>query len=309
MTPSRDLHLYAPEADWARVVAARGQWQPGGRGGPMPAERTVEKALAVMEQAPGPVGRDELMGVAPASYVRAVAERATAAGMDPRRLAAARLFWRLAERGDACVANKVGAAQMYATRAAWFPKLSWPKKPQTAARAAAALARRYLAVYGPATATDVAHFFGARVSDARTWLAAIEADLTTVRCGDREGLVARSEDVRDLLVKPPTAATQWPLRLLPLWESMLMGHADKSWTVPDEADRKRVWRKAAFVSAVVLARGRAVATWTQSAKRSRVVVEVAPLSPWSKTKHASQVRREARAVAAHLELEHVEVNL
>ena len=298
------LHVYDP-ADWAHVVAARAQWMHGARGGPMPAEATLDKALKVMKAAPGPVTRTDLLGVAPSSYVRAVGERAGSASMDAERFAAARLIWRLAKRGDACVAEKVGAQQTYATRSAWFPKLKWPKVP--ALVAAAALTQAYLAVYGAATATDVAHFFGARVSNAKLWLAELDGELTAVRCGDRKGLLALTRDIPDLTVKPPTVATKWPLRLLPLWESMLMGHADKTWTVPAEADRKQVWRKAAFVAAVVVARGRVVATWTHKQQRGRLVVEVQPLSRWQASKHAAQVRREAKAVAAHLELDDADV--
>ena len=300
------LHLYDPD-DWASVVAARGQWAPGGRGGPMPPATALAKALKLMESADGPVTRTDLLPAVPAAYARAVHERAGAAGLDVRRFAASRLVWRLAQDGDTCLAHSSGKERTYATRSQWFPKLRWPKRPPTAVEAASALARRYLAVYGPATATDVAHFFGARVASTREWLAAIGKDVTDVTCGDRKGLVVLREDVDDLVRKPPASMSDWPLRLLPLWESMLMGHADKTWTVPDEAERTLVWRKAAFVAAVVLARGRVVATWSQTRRSRRLDVEVAPLSGWRKTKHAASVRREARAVAAHLGLEDAEV--
>ncbi len=301
------LHVYDP-ADWADVVAARAQWAPGARGGPYPTEPMLAKALKVMKAAPGPVTRTDLLGVAPKSYVRAVGERAGAASLDAARFAAARLIWRIAQRGDACVAEKVGAEQTYATRSAWFPKLKWPKK--AALSSAAALTGKYLAVYGAATATDVAHFFGARVSNAKLWLAELDGKLTPVHCGDRKGLLALTRDVPDLMTKPPAVVTAWPLRLLPLWESMLMGHADKTWTVPDEAERKQVWRKAAFVAAVAIARGRVVATWTQKkTRRGRLVVEVQPLSRWQTSKHAAQVRREAKAVAAHLDLDDADVTI
>ena len=89
-----------------------------------------------------------------------------------------------------------------------------------------------------------------------------------------------------------------------------MGHADKSWTVPDEADQKQVWRKAAFVSAVAIARGRVVATWVQKKQqRGRLFIEVQRLSRWQTSKHAAHVRREARAVAVHLELDDADVTI
>ncbi len=117
------LHLYDPATDWPKVVAARRQWEPGGRRGPMPSEATLDKALAVMESAAGPVTRSDLISVAPRSYVSAVQDTARAAGLEARRLAAARLIWRLALRGDVCLAGKVSAEQTYATRSAWFGKL------------------------------------------------------------------------------------------------------------------------------------------------------------------------------------------
>lgn len=300
------LHVYDPD-DWPHVVAARGDWAPGGRGGPMPADSTLDKALAVMKSSGEPVTRTELLSVPPRTYVRALEERARMAGMDARRLAAARLLWRLAHRGDVCLADKVGNEQQYALRSAWFPRGAWPAEPIAALDAAARLARRYLAAYGPATAADVAHFFGARVAAARRWLAALEGDLAEVAAGDRKGLVALRADLGELRRKPPAAAARWPLRLLPLWDTMLMAHADKRWTAPDPADRAVIWRKGAFVAAVALDRGRAVATWSHKVRRGRLVVEVRALSRWTRSRHAAPLNREAGAVAAHLGLAGAEV--
>ncbi|MBZ0268130.1 winged helix DNA-binding domain-containing protein, partial [bacterium] len=177
-----------------------------------------------------------------------------------------------------------------------------------ASAAAARLASRYLATYGPATPADVAHFFGARVSSAREWLALLakETPLLEVHCGDRRQLVAHAEDRKDLCAEPPRATSAWPPRLLPLWDCLLMGHADKTWTAPDEAVRKAVWRKAAFVAAVVLHRGRVVATWSHTKKGRRLAVTVETLPPW-KAAVAAAVKREAQAVAAHLEREGADV--
>ena len=66
---------------------------------------------------------------------------------------------------------------------------------------------------------------------------------------------------------------------------------------------KLVWRKAAFVAAVVVARGRIVATWAHGKRARRLDVEVTPLGLWRKTRHAAATRREACAVAKHLGLE------
>jgi len=54
---------------------------------------------------------------------------------------------------------------------------------------------------------------------------------------------------------------------------------------------------------------RVVATWTQKKRTRRLIVEVAPLSGWRRTRHEAQTRREAGALAAHLGLEEAEVTV
>ena len=92
-----------------------------------------------------------------------------------------------------------------------------------------------------------------------------------------------------------------PRRLVRTWGQRETLH------IYDPAERKLVWRKAAFVSAVVLARGRVVATWSQKKRGRKLSVEVVPLGRWNARKHAAQVRREASALAAHLDLDGAEV--
>ena len=88
-----------------------------------------------------------------------------------------------------------------------------------------------------------------------------------------------------------------------------MGHADKSWTCPDEGERKKVWRKAAMVAPVVLARGRIVAEWTREVRGKRLQVKVLALSGWKTSRHLASVKREARDVAAHLGIRGADVHI
>ena len=85
-----------------------------------------------------------------------------------------------------------------------------------------------------------------------------------------------------------------------------MRHADKSWLLPDKDERRLVWRKAADISATVVARGRIVAVWTYRATKKRVLVTVTPLDAW-RGKHLTGVKREAIALANFLEVPAVEV--
>ncbi len=306
------IHLLDP-ADWPTVVAARAQWASGGRRGLQPPEVDVAMAQRVVEAAGRPVTRSDLGAHISADYHAAVRPQIeknakylfkatpTADQLDAetRRFTAGRLLWTLANQGVLCAADKAGKEQAYAARAAWFPQLAWSAPPADDANRA--LIRRYLAVAAPATAQDIGHFFGARMADVKRWLAGMQDELVAVVCGTKKGLLARAEDAEALSLQPGASDAAWPLRLLPMWDGMMMTHADKTWTLPDTAEHKLVWRRAAVVAPVVLARGRIVATWSHKAKTSAVDVAVTPLSAWS-TDYLGAVQREADALAAHLEL-------
>ena len=300
------IHLYDAESHWRKVIAANPLFSSGGRCGALPSESVLRKARTLVQKA-GKATRSDLVHKTPASYVKAIQELAAQGQVDPKRFAAGRLLWRLAHQGDVSIAEKIGVEQSYAARESWFAHLDWPEVSVEAATTE--LTRDYLRVYGPATPHDVAHFFGAKVSEARRWLDGLRAELTDVSCGDRENLVTLTEDAKTLRRKPSPSQAEWPVRLLPLWESVLMAHADKSWTVAKESERKLIWRKAAMVSSVVLARGRVVANWTQKATTKRIKIQVQPLAGWRKTRHLNPVKREAKAIARHLELDDYEVEV
>lgn len=302
------LHLY-DTADWNDVVAAGRDWVVSSRLNVMPSPTLYAKARARIRSSVEPWTRRDLFDLPPRSLLKEAAERLGEGGLPAKRLAVARLFWRLAQEGEVCLGDKVGAEQTYVARAAWSPELAWPEPDPAGAHLG--FVRRYLALHGPATANDVAHFFGARVALAKDWIAALADELRPVECGERDGLLVLARDARALAAPPPKeiggkGAGGWPVRLLPLWDTLLMAHADKDWTLPTPAERKRVWKAGAYVQAVVLARGRIVATWSAKERARDVRVTVQPLSGW-RTSHAAAVRREARALAAHLERERVEV--
>ncbi len=302
------VHIYDP-ADWRLIVAARKHWVPRGHREPMPTQKTLDQLLQLVEKS-GTATRTDLIGVASPSYERAIAEVAHRYVTDEgavKRFVAGRLFWRLALRGDVCMAVKVRQEQAYAARSSWFPELDWPEL--VPEEAAVELTRRYLSFAAPATTRDVAHFFGARMREAKDGMSALENndELIAVRCGPREGLRALARDANELRRRAPATLSSWPVRLLPQWDTHLMGHADKSWTCPDEDDRKQVWRKSAVVAAAVLARGRVVAEWTRQVAGDRLRVTVLPLSRWKTSRHLPSVKREARDVAAHLGLGGAEV--
>jgi hypothetical protein len=131
----------------------------------------------------------------------------------------------------------------------------------------------------------VAHFFGAKVSSARSWPL---VDVTRLEVGGQTLLVA-DEDVDAV-----ASAEARGLRLLPAFDNVLMGHADKARIVPDPGDRKQIWKKAAQVRPIVWHDGRAVATWAHKLLSKKVRLMVTPLSGWT----SPDLTAEAEALAA-----------
>lgn len=292
--------------DWPLLAVTRADRSPAGRHGVMPTPDEIDAARVRLEALGVATRSDFIPHLPPRLLAEAVAaiEAEPLITMPAERLAAGRFFWRLSMRGDACVGDRRGAEVEYASRRAWFPNLAWPEL--DLAEANVTLTRRYFALNAPARVQDVAHHFGTRVSEARNWVAALADELIDVSCGGRKGLLALAVDADALSESPPN---RWPARLLPMFDTFLMAHADKSWTVPVDAEAKAIWKKAAMLAPIVVARGRAVATWSHKVKRKGLEVSVEPLSGWRKSKHAADVRRDAAELAAHLELPGVQVSL
>lgn len=293
------LHIYDAN-DWPHMVAIRSQWAGTNRQGPAPPQNLLERCLEFIESQGEPVTRKEMIHLMSAEFSAELEPYAVKARMPPERLAASRTLWRLAHLGHLCIAGNIGSERLYAARSHWFPELPWPETLVPLA-SAATMTLRYLANYGPATPADVAHFFGVRVREAKEWLAEIEEDLAPVSCEGRKNLWIPQESLAELQQKPPVGE-DWPIRLLPLWDGLLMGHKDKSLIIPETAEQKRVWRPGSYVAATVLARGRIVAVWTQKKRRKALDVNLETLSGW-KPEYRLQVEKEAGAIAAHMGLE------
>lgn len=294
------IHLYDVE-HWHKVIASKPTWAVDVRRGVEAPDELIDQAHEQIMQAGGLVTRADLMPLVKGAFLKEAKEY-IGDMMDPKRLGASRLIWGLVVRGDLCFAAKKGAEQSYVLRKTTHPKLKWPRI--SGARASLELARDYLRSCGPASVQDLAHFFGARVSQANKWEAALrkQGELLDVEVETESGRAcfALHEDEAELRLPAPAANRDWPVRLLPLWDGLLMSHADKSWSVPVESERKLIWKKAAMVSPVVLARGCAVATWQHKVRAKCVDLTVTPLSGWRKTKHLAGVKKAAQAYAEHL---------
>jgi hypothetical protein len=131
--------------------------------------------------------------------------------------------------------------------------------------AIAHLVGRYLAAFGPATRADVAQWTGLSIGSLQPALA--RPSLRRFR--DELG-----RELLDLPRRPlPPAGTKAPPRFLPMWDSVLLAHSDRTRILPD-AYRKAVIR-GGDIQRTFLVDGFVAGTWRLEDER----VELEPFEP------------------------------
>jgi hypothetical protein len=92
------------------------------------------------------------------------------------------------------------------------------------------LVRRYLGAFGPASVTDMATWSGLGMAGLRAAVAVIDAGGDLVRFSDEGG-----RELIDLAAAPrPDADVVAPPRLLPMWDSLVLGHRDRTRVLRDD---------------------------------------------------------------------------
>jgi len=169
-------------------------------------------------------------------------------------------------RGRACFGPNRGREVTFVRPEDWIP--GWRTIP--AEEAETNLLRKYLRAYGPATPLDFSMWTNFTVADARAIWERLERDLVTVEVDGRAASALRS-DLPVLRRAPPRPG----IRLLPSFDEYLLGHKDKGHLV-DPAHYKRVYRKAGWLSPVVLVDGRVAGVWSAAKSRGRLTITVEP---------------------------------
>lgn len=166
--------------------------------------------------------------------------------------------------------------------ASWLGRGIAPPAQDGADPVGEALARRYLAAFGPAASADL-----------RAWssLAGLPAAIAAIR---EELVTFRDERGRELLDLPeaprPDPDTPAPVRFLPAFDNAILGYQDRT-RIIDDAHRGLPVAGAR----VVLVDGRVAATWSVEAG----TVTVSPLSRFSRTDRGA-VAEQGAALAAFL---------
>src|ERR1035438_1635637 len=175
-----------------------------------------------------------------------------------------------------------------------------PVDPQVAP---AAVARRYLAAYGPATYRDFGRWWGggSSVSTARQWIASLGEEVSPVELDGAPAWMLAAH-TRELLEQPPIRS----VRLLPGFDQYVVAascHAEH--LLPGDL-RRRVYRPQGWISPVLLVNGRMEGTWRHEIKGSRVEVVIEPFvkAPvWVRRAAGQEAERLAAFVGGRLSLE------
>lgn len=161
------------------------------------------------------------------------------------------------------------------------------------------LLRRYLRAHGPATVQDFAQWTYMKADDARTVWRFLEEELTAVVVDSRAGWILRA-DVTPL----ERAAIDSPtVRLLPFFDSLLLGLKDKSHLV-DADHYKSVYRPAGWLAPVVLVDGRVAGTWSHTWKPRSLSVKVEEFRPWG-SEIGRRVREEVDDLGRFLQADEI----
>jgi hypothetical protein len=174
--------------------------------------------------------------------------------------------------------------------------------------ALAALVRRYLAAYGPATAADVRQWSG--LPGLSPVLDRLRPELVELVHVDPPS--GRPRVLLDLPDAPrPPEDTPAPVRLLPDFENLLLSHDDRSRVVPP-AIRPALASRNGMPPGTVLLDGAVAGSWAlrrerlprpagaPRGRRERATLTVTPLRPWSRAERRAvlpEAERLARFVA------------
>jgi hypothetical protein len=175
--------------------------------------------------------------------------------------------------GHVCQAPPVGNNVRFVLAKKWLPRYH----SMEAEEATAALLRRFLRAYGPATLADFTLWSAIPATQVRRARSDMGDSVVEVEREDGKGLLV-AED-RSALAR---ARLKTPMvRLLPMFDTYLLGHRNKDHLV-EPAHYKRVYRKAGWLSAAVLVDGSVRGLWTLDRAKKGATVHVEPLSRLTK---------------------------
>ena len=202
-------------------------------------------------------------------------------------------------RGVVCYGPNRDNEPTFVRADAWIPH--WQDVPRE--QAESLLLREYLHTYGPATAADFSVWTGMSLTDAREIWAREAEDFAPVYVEGWMAAVLR-EDL-DKLVHARLELP--PVRLLPYFDSYLLGHKEREHLVGMQ-DRSKVYRAQGWIAPVVLVDGRVAAVWAHAQERNRLRINVTKLGSISR-RITADIHEEADDLGRFLGSPNVDVQI
>jgi Winged helix DNA-binding domain len=193
-------------------------------------------------------------------------------------------------RGVVCLGPVRGVEATYVRAEAWTESF----RDFSIHDAEVQLLRRYLSSFAPATPQDFAVWTGTTLTDAQEVWGRAASELTRVSLAGKGSWILR----RDLPALLSSSLDQLSVRLLPHFDSFLLGHRDHG-NVVVRAHHKRVYRAQGWVSPVLLVNGTIAGVWSHAMKGNTLKVRVEPFGRIAREVTAL-AREEVRALGAFL---------
>jgi hypothetical protein len=191
------------------------------------------------------------------------------------------------EDGDDAGNEKWG----YPTAPAFAMGEDWLGEELSASSTTEALVLRYLAAFGPGTASDVQTWSG--VQGAREAIEALRPKLVVLRD-------ERKRELFDLPKAPrPGPDAVAPARFLPEFDNLVLAHTDRTRFVAD-AHRKSVYLPGLRIAPTFLVDGFVAGTWGAARKKKDAVLTVTSFAPLAK-KVKSELAQEAERLVRFVE--------
>lgn len=209
------------------------------------------------------------------------------------------LFHLAGAYGVICSGPSQGNQPTFVRADAWIP--GWRDMPVD--QAERELLRRYLRSFGPATPKDFAFWSGMRVGDAQEVWASLGPAIVPVDMEGRKAGLLR----RDLQELRSSAFEESPPRLLPYFDSFLLGSLEKEHLVETQ-HKTKVFRNQGWISPVLLLGGRIHGTWTHARGGKGLHVRVLPFTRLSR-EVPSEIQKEGRNLGRYLGLPKVEISI
>jgi hypothetical protein len=179
------------------------------------------------------------------------------------------LLWRV-RRHQPFVQVPSRSTWAYGPRPRFIAPEAWlPGEMASQEESTAYLVGRYLAAFGPATKADLMRWSGLNWSALANEMERVEPRLVRFRAESGSQLFDLADAPR------PPADTPAPARLLTMWDSAIIGYADKDRIVPP-VYRARIVNKRGDYFPTFLVDGRVAGLWRLDPSRKRVRIELLP---------------------------------